>query len=94
MQARLNYIKASPATYQALLALQAAVDMCGLEKPLLELVKISASQINKCAYCLHMQTLDARKAGESEDRLYPLDAWRELPLTRSASARRWPGPRR
>jgi AhpD family alkylhydroperoxidase len=80
MQARLNYIKTSPATYQALRALQATVDQCGLEKPLLELVKIRASQINKCAFCLHMHTRDARKAGISEERIYVLEAWRESPL--------------
>jgi AhpD family alkylhydroperoxidase len=80
VQARLNYVKASPATYQALLALQAAVDKSGLEKPLLELVKIRASQINKCAFCLHMHTRDARRGGESEERIYLLDAWRESPL--------------
>ena len=80
MQRRMNYVKASPAAYQALLALQAVVDNSGLEKLLLELVKIRASQINKCAFCLHMHTRDARKAGESEERLYLLDAWRESPL--------------
>ena len=80
MQARLNYIKTSPATYQALLALQATVDRSGLEKPLIELVKIRASQINKCAFCLHMHTRDARKAGVSEERIYLLEAWRESPL--------------
>ena len=80
MQARLNYYKISPATYQALLALQATVDQSGLEKPLLELVKIRASQINKCAFCLHMHTRDARKAGVSEERIYLLEAWRESPL--------------
>jgi AhpD family alkylhydroperoxidase len=80
MQARLNYIKTSPATYQALRALQATVDQCGLEKPLLELVKIRASQINKCTFCLQMHTRDARKAGVSEERIYVLEAWRESPL--------------
>ena len=80
MQARLNYIKTSPAIYQALLALQATVDQSGIEKPLLELVKIRASQINKCAYCLHMHARDARKAGVSEERIYLLEAWRESPL--------------
>jgi AhpD family alkylhydroperoxidase len=80
MHARLNYPKTSPATYQALLALQAAVDKSSLEKQLLELVKIRASQINRCAYCLHMHTRDARKAGVSEERIYLLDAWRESPL--------------
>jgi AhpD family alkylhydroperoxidase len=52
----------------------------GLEKSLVELVKIRASQINGCAICLHMHTRDARKAGESEERLYMLDAWHESPL--------------
>jgi AhpD family alkylhydroperoxidase len=80
MQARLNYPKVSPSTYQALLALQATVDGSGLEKPLLELVKVRASQINKCAFCLHMHTRDARKAGVSEERIYVLEAWRESPL--------------
>jgi AhpD family alkylhydroperoxidase len=80
MDARLNYAKTSPATYQALLALQAAVDKTAVEKPLLELTKIRASQINKCAFCLHMHTRDARKAGVSEERIYLLEAWRESPL--------------
>lgn len=80
MERRLNYVKASPATYQALLALQAVVEKSGLEKSLLELIKIRASQINKCAFCLHMHTRDARKAGEAEERIYLIDAWRESPL--------------
>jgi AhpD family alkylhydroperoxidase len=80
MQRRMNYVKAAPEVYQGLLALQAVVDKSGLEKPLLELVKIRASQINKCAYCLHMHTRDARKLGESEERIYLLEAWRESPL--------------
>ena len=80
MSRRLNYTKASPAAYQGLLALQGVVDKSGLEKSLLELVKIRASQINKCAYCLHMHTRDARKLGESEERIYLLEAWRESPL--------------
>jgi AhpD family alkylhydroperoxidase len=91
MQRRLNYVKASPATYQALLALQETVEKSGLEKPLLELIKIRASQINKCAYCLHMHTRDARKAGESEERIYVLEAWRESPLytARERAALAW-----
>ena len=80
MQRRLNYAKAFPPAYQAMLALQETVEKSGLEKPLLELVKIRASQINKCAYCLHMHTRDARNAGESEERIYVLAAWRESPL--------------
>jgi AhpD family alkylhydroperoxidase len=80
MERRMNYVKASPATYQGLLALQAVVNKSGLEKPLLELIKIRASQINKCAFCLHMHTRDARKIGETEERIYLIDAWRESPL--------------
>jgi AhpD family alkylhydroperoxidase len=80
MQPRLAYAKVSPTVYQALLALQAVVDKSGLDKQLLELVKIRASQINKCAFCLHMHTRDARKAGVSEERIYVLEAWRESPL--------------
>ena len=88
MERRLNYVKASPATYQALLALQAVVDKSGLEKPLLELIKIRASQINKCAFCLHMHTRDARKAGETEERIYLIDAWREVAALYGSRARR------
>lgn len=74
---RLNYVKASPAAYQAMLTLQATVEKSGLDKLLLELIKIRASQINQCAFCLHMHARDARKAGEREERIYLLDAWRE-----------------
>jgi AhpD family alkylhydroperoxidase len=80
MSQRLDYRKASPGAYQAMLALQATVEKSGLETSLLELLKIRASQINKCAYCLHMHTRDARKAGETEERVYLLDAWRESSL--------------
>ena len=80
MQPRANYVKASPSTYQAMAALQAAVNDSGLEHALLELVKIRASQINGCAFCLDMHTKDARAAGETEQRIYLLDAWREAGL--------------
>jgi AhpD family alkylhydroperoxidase len=91
MRSRLDYYRTSPATYQALLALQGAVDKSGLEKTLLELIKIRASQINKCAYCIHMHTRDARKAGVSEERIYLLDAWQESPLytARERAALAW-----
>ena len=79
MQARINYPKTSPAAYKALLALQATVDQCGLEKTLLELVKIRASQINGCANCLNMHTYEARQAGETEQRIALLSAWHEAP---------------
>jgi AhpD family alkylhydroperoxidase len=64
----------------ALGQLQSYVDGCGLEHSLLELVKTRASQINGCAYCLDMHTKDARAAGETEQRLYTLSAWRETPF--------------
>jgi len=91
MQRRLNYVKAAPAVYEGMLALQKVVESGGLEKPLLELIKIRASQINKCAYCLFMHTRDARKAGESEERIYLLEAWRESPLytARERAALAW-----
>jgi AhpD family alkylhydroperoxidase len=63
-----------------MLDLQSYVHGCGLEGSLLELVKIRASQINGCAFCLHMHARDARKAGESQERLDVISAWREAPL--------------
>jgi AhpD family alkylhydroperoxidase len=68
-----------------------AVEAAGLEKSLIELVKIRASQLNQCALCLHMHTRDARKLGESEERLFMLNAWRESPLytARERAALEW-----
>jgi AhpD family alkylhydroperoxidase len=80
MQARLDFARAHPASYKAMLAMQAQVNDSGLEKPLMELVKIRASQINGCAFCLDMHTRDARAHGEREVRLHLLPAWREAPL--------------
>lgn len=80
MEARLNPYKASPDSMQALMALEKQVQASGLEKSLVELVKTRASQINGCAYCLHMHTRDARAEGETEERLYLLDAWHESTL--------------
>jgi AhpD family alkylhydroperoxidase len=65
---------------KALVALEAQIQASGLEKSLIELVKIRASQINGCAFCINMHTADARKQGETEQRLYLLNAWRESPL--------------
>jgi AhpD family alkylhydroperoxidase len=79
MEPRLNPFQLSPKGYQAMLALGQVVDSCGLERPLLELVKMRASQINGCAYCLDMHSKDARALGETEQRLYLLNAWRECP---------------
>src|SRR5437868_1265025 len=79
MQARLNPMKVNPGAYKAMGALQTYVEQTGLERSLLELVKIRASQINGCAYCLAMHTNDARKLGETDDRMHLLNAWREAP---------------
>lgn len=72
-----NPFKAAPEAYQAMMKLEQAIAASGLEHSLLELLRTRVSQINGCAHCLHMHTTDARKAGESEMRLYLLSAWRE-----------------
>jgi AhpD family alkylhydroperoxidase len=77
MKMRIDWLKAAPQVAQALFGLQKAVNESGLEHPLLELVKMRASQLNGCAYCLDMHAKDARAAGETEQRLYLLNAWRE-----------------
>ena len=80
MKPRLNPYRAAPETMKALAALEALLKDSGLEPGLIDLVKTRASQINGCAYCIHMHTRDARIRGESEDRLYLLNAWRESSL--------------
>ncbi len=77
MKARMNYRSANPQAFQAMIKLEGYVQECGLEKGLMELIKIRASQINGCAFCLDMHTKDARKLGETEQRIYLLSAWRE-----------------
>ena len=91
MKSRIEFHKVSPAAVNAMLALQTYVNGCGLEHSLLELVKLRASQINGCAYCIDMHTKDARAAGESEQRLYLLSAWRESPQysDRERAALQW-----
>jgi AhpD family alkylhydroperoxidase len=80
MQARLNPQAASPAAYNAMLALEGFARRSKIELPLIELVKMRSSQINGCAYCLDMHSKDARAEGETEQRLYALNAWRETPF--------------
>jgi len=80
MNRRIEYPRESPAGYRAYLAFNKFVEDCGIERPLLELIKVRASQLNGCAYCIDMHTIDARAAGETEQRLYLLDAWREAPF--------------
>ena len=77
---RMNFYQAAPETMKALVALEAQIQASGLDKSLIELVKTRASQINGCAFCIDMHTADARKQGETEQRLYLLNAWRESPL--------------
>lgn len=80
MTPRLNPLGSAPDGYKAMVNLETYVKNCGLEYGLLHLVKMRVSQINGCAFCLDMHSKDARKAGESEARLYLLNAWRESPL--------------
>jgi len=80
MQARIaNANEVAPNGYAAMIGLERYIKSCGLEKPMVELMKMRASQINGCAFCLDMHWKDARAAGESEQRLYGLDAWQESP---------------
>lgn len=77
MQTRLNFFKANPKAMNALVGLEPQIADSGLEKSLIELVRLRASQLNGCAYCIDVHTADARKAGESERRLALLPVWRE-----------------
>ncbi len=77
MKSRIDYQKAAPDVFQAMLGLEASVHHSTLEPSLIELVKMRASQINGCAYCLDMHSKDARAASETEQRLYLLSTWRE-----------------
>ena len=80
MTAFLNYPKASPDSYQAMLKFSQAAHAVPLEPALLELVRVRASQLNRCAFCLDMHTIDARAAGETEQRLYAVATWEEAPF--------------
>src|SRR5665213_600857 len=80
MQARMDFRKASPQAAKVMGELHAFVHRCGLEHTLLELVKLRASQLNGCAHCIDMHTKELRAGGESEQRLYLLNAWRESPF--------------
>lgn len=80
MEERLNFAQALPKGVKALRDLEAAIAQSGLDSQLLHLVKMRASQINGCAYCLDMHSKDARAEGETEQRLYGLSAWDEAPF--------------
>src|SRR4051794_31720262 len=91
MEPRLNYPTLAPEPLKLMYAMEKYLGACGLEHSLLELVKTRASQINGCAFCLDMHTQDARAAGETEQRLYALPAWREAPFytARERAALAW-----
>ena len=80
MEPRLDFYKTSPDAIKAMLAFSAATEKLGLEPSLLELVKLRASQVNGCAFCVDMHAADARKGGETERRLYAVPVWRETPF--------------
>ncbi|OAH52787.1 MULTISPECIES: carboxymuconolactone decarboxylase family protein [Bacillaceae] len=80
MKVRLNHISASPGALQAMMKLEGFIKTSGLDAKLYEFIKIRASQINGCAYCMDMHTRDSRKMGETEQRIYLLNAWREAPF--------------
>src|SRR5262245_4826651 len=91
MKARLEHWKDSPGPCKAIVSLEAYFTESDLGKPLLHMIKLRASQINGCAYCIDMHWKDARAAGETEQRLYGLDAWREAPYysDRERAALEW-----
>jgi AhpD family alkylhydroperoxidase len=80
MEARFSLPELTTDLYRRMAALSSAVQNCGLDHQLLELIKMRASQINGCAYCIDMHSKDARAMGETEQRLYALNAWRETPF--------------
>lgn len=80
MKSRIDLGKTNTAAYQAMLHLERYVRGSGIDPTLLELLKIRASQINGCAFCIDMHTKDARLRGETEQRIYALNAWRETPF--------------
>lgn len=90
MQPRMD-LNTEPGIYKAMLGLETYLHHCGLEIPLLHLVKLRASQLNGCAYCIDMHWKDLRAIGENEQRLYGLDAWQESPYytARERAALAW-----
>ncbi len=80
MKPRLKWTEAAPGAYQAMIGLEKYLHGCGLETSLIHLIKLRASQLNGCAYCIDMHWKDLRAIDEPEQRLYSLDAWRECPF--------------
>jgi AhpD family alkylhydroperoxidase len=91
MQPRIDYRKFAPGALKAMMELEEYISECGLDRKLIHLLKMRASQINGCAFCIDMHSIDARALGETEQRLYALDAWRESPFfsDRERAALEW-----
>jgi AhpD family alkylhydroperoxidase len=91
MTTRLDFFKSNPADIKALMAVEEQISKGSLDVILKELVRLRASQINGCAFCLDMHVIDARKAGETERRLATVSAWRETPFftERERAALEW-----
>ena len=91
MKPRIEHWKIAPGAFKAMSSLETYLRDCGLEHALVHMVKLRASQLNGCAYCIDMHWKDSRAAGESEQRLYGLDAWREAPYytDRERAALEW-----
>lgn len=91
MQPRIEYTKSAEEALKAMLGLETYISECGLDHKLIHLMKMRASQINGCAYCIDMHSIDALALGETEQRLYELDAWRETPFfsDRERAALEW-----
>lgn len=91
MEPRLDYYTASPEALKAVLALEAAIFELSVERPLLELIRLRVSQVNNCAFCADMHAMEARRAGETERRLFAVSVWRESPFftARERAALEW-----
>ncbi len=91
MKERIDYQKFAHEALHSLLGMERYLATCGIDHKLLQLVKLRASQVNGCAYCIDMHSKDARAAGETEQRLYALNAWRETPFysERERTALEW-----
>jgi AhpD family alkylhydroperoxidase len=91
MKPRIEYIKSARGVYEAMIGLGKYLEQCGLDEKLQGLVKLRASQINGCAYCIDMHWKDLRALGETEQKLYGLDAWEESPYysSRERAALAW-----
>ena len=91
MQPRIDHAKYAQEPMKSMLDLEKYISQCGLDHRLIHLMKMRASQMNGCAYCIDMHSIDARALGETEQRLYELDAWREAPFfsDRERAALEW-----